>query len=452
MKHSFRRALASLALLILLAVSAQAQYLDHYFNPREASSVRLSGVPTFGRTAGMGYLEFALPDSLRDPWVNPAKQYGGASTLFAAPYVRRLETQNGSYEFTTQFGQIVRTYRLRSRGYAAPAGGIWRGKGWYGGGYLGFADFFQTSFRRVTADDFLFEQRINVGSSGWPFSLLAGGEPLPGLRVGASYSSSRQSFYEYDNLSNAQNVRGLTQRDQYLRAGAHLELGRGRAALLGSVYRRQYELRRNQGFSNNDKTEGLFLQGEYLREMGRQITLSGRIGYEIRELQVVYRFEEAVGYTTYDDGMISSWQFGLGMAKRLPGITVAVELDYEPSHFDYTVDRSEESVRQWTLRGGVDVPLGRHLNGQFGISHQYYRMKRIESVVQNRSGGIDELNPALATTWTRLTGGLSWRGNHLELMLHASYSTYTTEILINNDLNSDIITPFTTRLMAVYHL
>lgn len=452
MKYFPVRGILAGVMLLLGCSGARAQYLDHYFNPRDASLVRLSGVPTFGRSAGMGYLEFAVPDSLRDPWVNPAKQYGRASTLFAAPYVRRMETQNGSYEFTTQFGQIVRTYRFRSRGYAAPAGGIWRGKGWYGGGYIGFADFFQTSFRRVTADDFLFERRIRVGSSGWPFSLLAGGEPLPGLRVGASYSSSRQSFYEYDNLTNPRNVRGLTQQDQYLRAGAHLELGRGRAALMGSVYRRQYELRRNQGFSNNDKTEGLFLQGEYHREMGSRVTLSGRIGYEKREQQVVYRFEDTVGYTTYDNGKISTWQLGLGMVKRFPGITVAVEADYEPSRFDYAVDRSEETVRQWTLRGGVDAPLGGYFNGQFGLSHQYYRMKRIESVVQSRSGGIDELNPAIATTWTRLTGGLSWRRDRLELMLHASYSTYTTEIRLNNDLNSDIITPFTTRLLAVYYL
>lgn len=447
--------LAGFLLVILFPSSyAQAQYLDDPFTVTLSNSRILTGIPAIGKTGAMGHLEFAVNDSLRDAYINPAKNYLTRSTFFVAPYYRILR-ETETFE-QSQNGQVysLQNRSFKNRGLFFPGGGAYRNNDIYLGGFIGYTSVYERTRSRFVSAFNSFDSETEIRSGGYPMMIYGGLNITPETTIGVSYSRVTIDYDEYGNLLSGSNNAKLSFRDEYLKLGLDLNSFRNRFVILGSVHRHHFDLERDTGFEIMDREKGLLLQAEYHRAIANGLKLAARATMDTKRFES-FDTSDPNAFDYEGVGVSTAWQFGLGTSKQFDQVLVGFELEYETADFnsapDGTVNNRIANRRRWNMRLGAQVPILQKLSGQLGFAQTIYERESQQTVLSFGSVISSTDEPVVESNLTRVTGGLNYRLNHrVEISYVLNFNSYPVNIFYSTNTQQKIYTPIVNQLTITY--
>jgi len=459
-------------IFILLTTTANSQIP----NTSQYKSLEIS--PTYplpARTESMGNLEFAIMDSTRDPFINPAKIH-----MISQPQIFLSATLAGVNDRIINIHKLKtnktrRTELTRLYNRLFPAGALFTYRNIYVG-ILGY--FYQNGDKSEIKDD----NKVNnnettnilmkwdMSGNSFPFLIVTGVQISSKLFFGAGLKrfkiDDRGSFFsnktEHDRITEEK-------QDRY-QAAAHYQFNNQQNLyFLITRYKYFQKLRDDQRTSNESGFDhdngGWAFQLEYRHKLTSNTSLSGRITLDLKDTKrslyysVIRRGINADNAQQTEEGDATALEFGIGGVHHQGRLTLAGEVLINPSKFkfkDITDNqrlnvRSEYTIWNWQLKLGSDIRINDWLFWQIGMNFSFFKSRQ-ESEIQDSKNITD---PFQKIGSTRLTTGLKLKYRNLEVIYHFSYNHQPVPKLIftgQNYLNINYgYAPQIHRINIIYH-
>ncbi len=332
----------------------------------------------YGRSDAMGSLEFAIRDSVRDVFINPAAYYSKQGVFFNPSITRQTTEQE------IPFGTIETpiSSRLTSSSGTFPIAVFYDYVNLHIGVLTGFMNYSRSENRRLEPPeiDFSLNQTNEIEVSDFPLMLITGYKLSDRVRIGASYkllSFERKSTF-INRVNQIESEENYDHKTQYLRVGTVINLWSGESRISGGIYTQRYDSRWSDSAGNFwEKTDGYIFRTDHLQPITNSFSLAAKFSFENREF--TSRTSQNI-YTDYDESL-QVVQFGVGLRRESNTSEMGIEVVYNPINYNlYSVEDFQDPVgsavyRQeirenlLRLRGGFDWLLVSTLRLQGGLSY-----------------------------------------------------------------------------------
>ncbi len=431
----------SVLLFLFLAFASEnvnAQILDLSTYPF------IKAYPTFNITSqndGMGLLEFARIDPLRDGFINPAKLDLMKNNVGFISVTNVMLSNNSSYsQFdSSSWYSSSEANEMSSYFLTIPTGGIYRFGPIIIGGTINYqrSSVSNSRVRRGTVSTWTsyYEYKSKDWSEGIPLQLAAAYFINENITFGLGFdyyqfkgysnSSSNSSDSPSDSFSSSVNTKfdGL-----FYRGGFKIKCDEANTIYILAMNYKNTE----KYMENNEK--GWLAQVDYTRTMNESLNLSARFTFDKKKLNET-------------DG--TGIQVGIGSNYSLDKVSLAGEFIFEPAWLVYEYKpepryplftaKDENKLINWRVRLGTEVKLMEWLLWRAGFEYSKFRDEYKHKASNPSSEQTN--NPLASTGISSLTTGLQVSVVDYEIIYN---------FIMRNQVLAKLYTPITNRLNIIY--
>lgn len=434
-------------LLLLLSFTSYLQVSAQVLRtPPDLGYNRMIGFPVgppqavIGVAAGQGQMEFAMRDSVRDVFINPAKMYrqndsyfifSPSVTLFYDNQTAVDELNNVSSNNDTK---IERNSRFRT--YSLPIGFNVKSNRFYGGGFISLYNNKEVSSQTTQPSGMV---RVNSGRTfrGTPYHLYAGWFLTSRSQLGISFQNeNRESEFDPSENSNLIADQDFNRSFRTIKLGYGLSTDRGEWFMQAGLQRNESETIRKEASSTstfNEELDVRFVRIEYTHLLDSDFKISSR--FTINQLGGSSSSSSSIPFIFSSDrdfGNHFAMQISGGIFKKFEPVELAAEIDYEYANKNAQSDGATGFTRNlWRVRTGFSLPLSNKLRLRGGFVSTYYSDNTEVLISRDEQNLTISEEGFFQRTFHRLTTGLTYRLQNVTM-------TYS----LNRVLNSSGLTTF----------
>lgn len=384
--------------------------------------------PTFNITSpndGMGMLEFARIDPLRDGFINPAKLDLVKSNVGFISATNVLLSNNSYYSRNDGNSRSSNTNDMSSYFWTTPVGGIYRLSSLIIGGTINYqgngsnAEYIQKS----DPGSYYSKDKLKFRSTGYPMQFVAAYSFTENIALGlgldyykingsSNYNSiSTSSYYPPSSFSSSMKTSfdGLI-----YRGGFKIKFDEYNTMYFLAMNYKKTEKYKDDPpqeiYSEMESTEkGWLAQADYIHTLNKSLNLSVRFTFDKKKLDDT----EGIGI-----------QVGIGGNYSLENVSIVGEFIFEPAWLKYESkpeppyqlysSKLEYKLINWRFRLGTEVKLMEWLLWRAGFEYFKFR-NEYEYKTSNSSYG-QSMDPAASTGISNLTTGLQVNVGNYEIV------------------------------------